>query len=64
MPFENLSDYFIFRLYESIREQASADPHSGPDLLGDTAKQRAEELHQEIERRGLFCVPIEWPVAD
>lgn len=64
MPFESLSDYFIFKLYESIREQASTHARFGEDLLADTAKQRAEELHQEIERRGLFCVPIEWPIAD
>jgi hypothetical protein len=51
-------------LYEIIREQALADTVPGIPLLGDPAKERAEELHQEIERRGLFCVPIEWPNTD
>ncbi|WP_426609762.1 hypothetical protein [Bradyrhizobium sp. McL0616] len=61
MQFECLSDHFIIQMYESIREQAFADTVSGIPLLGEPAKERAEDLHQEIERRGLFCVPIEWP---
>lgn len=64
MQFECLSDHFIIQMYESIREQAFADTVSGISLLGNPAKERAEELHQEIERRGLFCVPIEWHDGD
>src|SRR5947208_437591 len=55
MPFENLSDHFIIRMYESIRDEVIADATSGGRLLGDPARDRAEELRQEIERRGLFC---------
>jgi len=61
MPFENLSDRFIIRMYESIRDEALADTTSGVRLVGEPAKARAEELRLEIERRGLFCAPIEWP---
>jgi hypothetical protein len=61
MPFENLSDHFIFRMYESIRDEVRADARSGIRLLGGPAKERAEELRREIESRGLYCPPIEWP---
>ncbi|MDN3277977.1 hypothetical protein QWJ07_27185 [Frankia sp. RB7] len=61
MPFENLSDYFIVRMYESIRDEVLADATSGVSLVGDPARERAEELRQEIERRGLHCAPIDWP---
>jgi hypothetical protein len=61
MPFENLSDHFIIHMYESIRDQVLADATSGVRLVGDPAKVRADELRAEIERRGLFCRPIEWP---
>lgn len=61
LPFENLSDHFIIRMYENIRDEARADVTSGVRLLGEPARERAERLKQEIERRGLFCTPIDWP---
>lgn len=61
MPFENLSDHYIMHMYESIRDQVRADARSGLRLMGESARARAEELRQEIDRRGLYCPPIEWP---
>lgn len=61
MPFENLSDQFIVHMYESIRDEVLADATSGVRLVGEPARDRAEQPRQEIERRGLFCAPIEWP---
>lgn len=61
MPFENLSDHFIIHMYESIRDEVLADATSGVRLVGEPARDRAEKLRQEIDRRGLFCTPIEWP---
>ncbi|WP_081747923.1 hypothetical protein [Bradyrhizobium sp. URHA0013] len=61
MPFVNLSDHYIMHMYESIRDQVRADARSGIVLMGEPAKARAEELHREIERRGLYCLLIEWP---
>jgi hypothetical protein len=63
MPFESLSDHFIIRMYESIRDEVLADGRSGIRLIGEPAQARAEELRQEIDRRGLFCTPIEWPTT-
>lgn len=62
MPFENLSDHFIMRMYESIRYEVQADARSAIRLIGEPARERAEALRQELERRGLFYVPIEWPL--
>ncbi|MEH2492927.1 hypothetical protein [Bradyrhizobium sp. AZCC 2230] len=61
MPFENLSDHFIIQMYEAIRGEVLADTTSGGRLLGEPARERAEELRKEIERRDLFCAPIDWP---
>jgi hypothetical protein len=62
MPFDKLSDHYILHMYESIRDEAHADARPGIRLMGEPAKARAEELRLEIERRGLYCPPIEWPV--
>ncbi|WP_063994303.1 hypothetical protein [Bradyrhizobium sp.] len=62
MSIANLSDESVLRLYSSIREQVTADrSHGGLHrLLGDTAKQRADVLREEIERRRLQADRIEW----
>lgn len=61
MPFENLSDHFIIHMYEGIRDEVIADATSGIRLVGEPARTRAEQLRREIEHRGLFCTPIDWP---
>lgn len=61
LTFDQLSDYFIMQMYERIREEVLADATSGAQLLGHPAAERADELRREIERRGLFCAPINWP---
>ena len=63
MSYEALSDHFIIRMYESIRAEVVADAISGSRFVGEPARERADELLREIERRGLFCTPIEWPAA-
>jgi hypothetical protein len=59
--FNGLSDHFILRMYEFIRHEVHADVTAGTRMVGVAARQRAERLFKEIERRGLFCKPIEWP---
>ncbi len=59
--FAGLSDHFITRMYEFIRNEVQADVLAGTRLIGLPARQRADRLFKEIERRGLFCRPIEWP---
>ncbi|QHP67938.1 hypothetical protein EI171_11550 [Bradyrhizobium sp. LCT2] len=59
--FDGLSDHFILRMYEFLRHEVRADTTMGTRLVGPAAKQRADRLLQEIDRRGLFCKPIDWP---
>ena len=59
--FAGLSDHFIMRMHEFIRNEVQADALAGTRLVGLPARQRADRLFKEIERRGLFCKPIEWP---
>lgn len=62
MALEKLSDESLRRLYENIRCEVAADSHVPQPLMGETAKQRAEQLREEIEQRGLSVAPIDWPV--
>jgi len=60
-----LADENIRRLYESIREQLSADLRLGDRhrLMGETAKRRSDQLQKEMERRRMQFSPIAWPRA-
>jgi hypothetical protein len=58
---EALSDHFIVAMYEAIRKEVMADASSGTRFVGLPGKRRAEELRQEIDRRGLFCAEMDWP---
>lgn len=59
--FEGLSDHFILRMYEFIRHEVQADAVAGARLVGLAARRRSDLLFKEIERRNLFCEPIDWP---
>jgi hypothetical protein len=63
MALQDLTDESILKLYESIRQQVAADVQLGSKhrLLGETAKQQAERLREELERRRLSFTPIDWP---
>ncbi|UPJ41122.1 hypothetical protein IVB40_28125 [Bradyrhizobium sp. 40] len=58
--FEGLSDHFLLRMYEFIRNEVVADALAGTSLVGAAARQRAERLSSEIERRELHCKRIAW----
>lgn len=62
--FERLSDHFILRMYELIRNEVQADASTGTRLIGSAAKERADRLLAEIDRRSLFCKRIEWPESN
>lgn len=62
MSFDKLSDASLLHLYENIRQQVEADTNNDRyHFLGEAAKQRAEEIRSEIDRRDLFASPINWP---
>jgi hypothetical protein len=58
----SLSDESVRRLYENIREQLAADARSGSRhrFVGETARQQAERLRAEMDRRRLTFNPIDW----
>ena len=62
MGIESLSDETILGFYEQIRQQHAADLAAGKRyrLIGKPAKEQAERLREEIDRRRLRCNPIEW----
>jgi hypothetical protein len=62
MGLKQLRDESVVHFYEKIREQVAADLAGGNryHLLGEAAKQWAEHLREEIERRRLRYNPIEW----
>jgi hypothetical protein len=59
---QHLTDESICRLYENIRDQVDADVRSGSRhrLVGETARQHAERLRAEMDRRRLRFTPILW----
>lgn len=57
-----LSNESLHTLYENIRDQVTIDRRSpiGHRFMGETAKQQAERLREEMDRRRLRFDPIEW----
>jgi hypothetical protein len=56
-----LTDETLLRYYEDIRGHVSTDIRSGHRFLGQAAKERANLLLTEIQRRKLSISPINWP---
>ena len=63
MRFFNTKDESLVFFYESIRQQVVADMRAGGRyrLIGDSVKQYAEKLREEMEGRRLQFTPIDWP---
>ena len=63
MTVQDLSDESVLKLYDNIRQQVSADMNVGGKhrLLGETARQQARRLRDELDRRRLRFTPIDWP---
>ena len=61
MNLDKISDHSILRMYNNIRVQLYADAASGSShrFVGRAAREEAERLRGEIDRRGLFCEPID-----
>jgi hypothetical protein len=59
---ENLTDESLIAYYESVRRQADADAKlpSRYRLMGDSVRRYAEELQNEMQRRRLRFIPIDW----
>jgi hypothetical protein len=59
----NISDESLRAYYESVRRQVAADTNFGGRhrLVGAAAKQYADRLTIEMDRRQLDFKPIAWP---
>jgi hypothetical protein len=62
MNFENAKDESLLHFYESVRRQVEADKQSGGRyrFVGNSAKQYADSLREEMDRRRLQFAPIDW----
>lgn len=63
MDFTHSNDQSLLSFYESVRRQVEADKRldSRFRFVRETAKQYAERLRKEMERRRLQFTPIDWP---
>ena len=62
MNFANVKDESLLAFYESVRRQVQADMHAGGRyrFVGETARQYADRIRDELERRRLRFSPIDW----
>ena len=62
MNFDNTKDESLVFYYESVRQQVVADIQAGGRyrLIGESVKQYANGLGEEMIRRRLRFTPINW----
>jgi hypothetical protein len=63
MTFEKSRDETLLHFYESVRRQVEADRLAGGGyrFVGDSTKQYADRLREEMDRRRLRFTRIDWP---
>jgi hypothetical protein len=62
MNFAKTKDESLTVFYESIRQQVNADMRSGGRhrFAGESVKEYADRLKEEMERRRMQFTPIDW----
>jgi hypothetical protein len=62
MNFSDAKDESLLTYYESVRRQVEADMRGGGRyrFVGESARQYAERLSEEMDRRRLRFTPIDW----
>jgi hypothetical protein len=62
MNFSKASDESLIAFYENVRRQVQADMQSGGHyrFAGESMKQYADTLREEMDRRRLNFAPIDW----
>jgi hypothetical protein len=60
--FANASDLSLLAFYASVRRQVEAERHTAVkySVLGRNAKNYADKLREEMDRRRLQFAPIDW----
>jgi hypothetical protein len=62
MNLSNTKDETLILYYESVRRQVQADMQAGGRyrFMGESVKQYADRLREEMDRRRLNFTPIDW----
>jgi hypothetical protein len=62
MNFSNVRDESLTAFYESVRRQVQADMQSGERyrFVGESTRQYADTLREEMDRRRMKFTPIDW----
>ena len=62
MNLSNTKDETLILYYESVRRQVQADMQAGGRyrFMGESVKQYADRLREEMDRRQLRFTPIDW----
>jgi hypothetical protein len=62
MNFSNARNESLIAFYESVRRQVRADMQSGGRyrFVGESTKQYADTLCEEMHRRRIEFTPIDW----
>jgi hypothetical protein len=62
MNFSDAKDESLIAFYESVRRQVRADIQSGGRyrFIGESTKQYADTLREEMDRRRMKFTPIDW----
>jgi hypothetical protein len=62
MDLSNTKDETLIVYYESVRRQVQADMQAGGRyrFMGESVKQYADRLREEMDRRRLRFTPIDW----
>ena len=65
MNFSNSKDERLLAFYDNVRRQEELEMRSGGRyrFVGDSVKQYADKLREEMERRRLRFTPIDWNLA-
>jgi hypothetical protein len=63
MNFSQTKDERLLAFHENIRRQVDLDMRAGGRyrFAGEGVKQYADKLREEIDRRRLRFIPIDWP---
>jgi hypothetical protein len=62
MNLSNTNDDTLILFYENVRRQVQADMQAGGRyrFMGESVKQYADRLREEMDRRRLRFTPIDW----
>ena len=61
MNYSQMKDERLLAFYENVRQQVVLDADSRYRFAGDGVRAYADKLRQEMERRRLRFMPIDWP---